>query len=75
MSEQKAPKQQKQKAAKKHYTSKGQRRSSMSTAGHSDLFITSNRHTTVGWSAKDREAHEKRIRSGYKAPVGDPLGD
>lgn len=60
------------KKSRKSYTSKGQRRSSMKTSGPSTLFITDNRHVTVGWTAADREAHEKRIKSGhYSLPQGD----
>lgn len=66
MTEQKAPakKPQKQKAAKKQYVSKGQRRSSMRTAGHSDRFITDNRHVKVGWTQKDRDLLQTQLRNG-----------
>ncbi len=55
MAEQKAPKQQKQKAAKKSYRSKGTGRSSMSTRGYSNKFISDMRHVKPGWTEAQRE--------------------
>lgn len=66
------PKQQK---AKKHYTSKGQRRSSISTAGYSDLFVPSMKHVKVGWTPKERDFLQEQLRSGNFKFLHDDVGD
>lgn len=60
--------QQKQKAKKPSQRSKGERRSSMKTAGPSDRFITNNRHVKPGFTEAEREKTRKWLQNNAHLP-------
>ena len=60
--------QQKQKVKKPSSRSKGERRSSMKTAGYSDRFITNNRHVKPGFTEAEREKTRRWIKNNLHLP-------